>query len=72
MSTSNALIKSGLSVGKALEILEIHLRMTLKCYFYWDVNSIERFTGIASLKISNKLTKEVVNSFELSSLLTIF
>ena len=45
---------------------------TFRCCFEDSSRSSPRSNGMASRRISNKVTKEVVNSFEFNSLLTIF
>jgi len=72
INTSKALIRSGCSDGSALFMREIHLNITLKCYFSDPVNSTFRSGGMRDLRISKSVTKDVVNSLELRSLLTIF
>lgn len=72
INTSNARIKSGCSVGRAFWIREIHLRITFKCYFSETVKSTPKSSGMMERRISNRVTRDVVNSFEFRSLLTIF
>jgi predicted Fe-Mo cluster-binding NifX family protein len=72
IKTSNALIRSGCSDGSALLMREMHLKITLKCYFSYPDKSTFRSAGIKVLNISKSVTSEVVNSLEFRSLLTIF